>query len=241
MYFCSVQGAGAFDKHAMLTLPPGCALGRDFRLDTLYSVGAGEDWDPITLLEDTFPESHRLPEGLLPIASDHGESLLLLGTADLAGAYVWDHEHRGLTDGQLERCVGDLKYAMVDTEQLDIDQILLLWDEMFPARVVNPSGYRNMYRVADSYTDALMVLREVLSTSRHRIDQVFFGQALSASEGAVGERRRGSVCPSGSIEAASYSRSSSPQGLAAAASAGLTRATSKVFTQALPHPQVAGQ
>lgn len=161
VYFCSAHGAGAFDKHAMLTLLPGCALGRDFRLDTLYSVGAGEDWDPITLLEDTFPESHRLSEGLLPIASDHGESLLLLATADLAGAYVWDHEHRGLTDGQLERCVGDLKYAMVDTEQLDIDQILLLWDEMFPTRVVNPSGYSNLYRVADSFTDALMVLREV--------------------------------------------------------------------------------
>jgi hypothetical protein len=152
---------GAFDKHAMLTLPPGCALGRDFRLDTLYAVGAGEDWNPITLLED--PYLDRLPEGLLPIGSDPGESLLLLGTADRAGAYVWDHKHRELTDGELERCVGDLKYAMVDTEQLDIDQILLHWDEMFPARIVNPSGYRNLYRVADSFTDALMVLREVPS------------------------------------------------------------------------------
>jgi hypothetical protein len=159
VYFCSAHGAGAFDKHSMLTLPPGCALGRDFRLDTLYAVGAGEDWNPITLLEDTYLD--RLPEGLLPIGSDPGESLLLLGTADRAGAYVWDHEHCELTDGQLERCVADLKYAMVDTEQLDIDQILLLWDEMFPARVINSSGYGNLYRVADSFTDALMVLRGV--------------------------------------------------------------------------------
>ena len=162
VYFCSAHGAGAFDKHAMLTLPPGCALGRDFRLDTLYSVDADEDWNPITLLGNTYLD--RLPEGLLPIGSDQGESLLLLGTADRAGAYVWDHEHRELTDGQLERCVADLKHAMVDTEQLDIDQILLLWDEMFPARVVNPSGYSNLYRVADSFTDALTVLREVPSS-----------------------------------------------------------------------------
>lgn len=68
VYFCSAHGAGAFDKHAMLTLLPGCALGRDFRLDTLYAVGAGEDWNPITLLEDTYLD--RLPEGLLPIGSD---------------------------------------------------------------------------------------------------------------------------------------------------------------------------
>lgn len=153
VYFCSAHGAGAFDKHAMLTLPPGCALGREFRLDTLYAVGAGDDWNPITLLENTYLD--RLPEGLLPIGSDSGESLMLLSTADRAGAYVWDHEHRELTDGQLKRCVADLEHAMVDTEQLDIDQILLLWDEMFPSRVVNPSGYSNLYRVADSFADAL--------------------------------------------------------------------------------------
>ena len=156
-YFCSAHGAGAFDKHAMLPLPPGCALGPDFRLDTLYAVGASEDWNPVALLADIYLD--RLPEGFLPIASDPGESLLLLGTRERAGAYVWDHEHRELADGELDRRVADLKRSKVDTQQLDIDQILLLWEQMFPDRVANPSGHGNLYRVSDSFAGALAALR----------------------------------------------------------------------------------
>jgi hypothetical protein len=156
-WFCSVHGAGAFDEHAMLPLPPGRPLGPAFRLDILYAVGAREDWNPLALAEDTYLD--RLPPGLLPVGTDPGGNLLLLGTKGRPGVYGWDHEHRELAEGELDSRTADLHDAGVDVQELDIDQLLLLWDEMFPDRVANPSGHGNLYLIADSFADACAALR----------------------------------------------------------------------------------
>lgn len=155
-WFCSAHGAGAFDEHAMLPLPPDCALGPEFRLDILYAVGASADWNPLALASDTYLD--RLPRGLLPIGTDPGGNLLLLDSEYAAGVYAWDHEHRELADGELDRRVADLRSAGVDTQELDVDQLLLLWEEMFPARVANLSGHGNLYRIAGSFADACAAL-----------------------------------------------------------------------------------
>lgn len=157
-WYCCAHGAGAFDKHAMLPLPAGCPLGPEFRVDILYAIGAHEDWNPLALLQDIYID--RLPAGMLPFGTDPGGNLLLLGTRQRTGVYAWDHEHRELTAGEFERRVGDLKRAKVDTQQLDIDQLLLLWDETFPARVSNPTGYGNLYRVGGSFAAACGALHE---------------------------------------------------------------------------------
>jgi hypothetical protein len=156
-YFCSAHGAGAFDKHALLALPRGCPLGPNFRVDILYAIGAGEDWNPISLLEDTYLD--RLPEDFLPIGTDPGGNLLLLGAAGRQGVYAWDHEHRELADGEFDRRIAELERANVDTQEFDIDQLLLLWERMFPSRVANPSGHGNLYRLADTFASALAALR----------------------------------------------------------------------------------
>src|SRR5262245_31034879 len=65
--FCSAHGAGAFDAQAMLALPPGCPLGPEFRLDLLYAVGAGDDWNPLSLAVETYLD--RLPRGFLPVGT----------------------------------------------------------------------------------------------------------------------------------------------------------------------------
>lgn len=155
-WFCSAHGAGAFDRHAMLPLPAGCPLGPDFRLDILYAIGADDDWNPLALAGDTYLD--RLPPGLLPIGTDPGGNLLLLGTQKRAGIYAWDHEHRELADGELERRSADLRGVDIDAQQLDLDQLLLLWEEMFPARVANPSGHGNLYPIAGSFADACAAL-----------------------------------------------------------------------------------
>ena len=156
-WFCSAHGAGAFNKHAMLPLPAGCPLGPEFRVDILYAIGAHEDWNPLALLEDIYLD--RLPAGLLPIGTDPGGNLLLLGNGERAGVYAWDHEHRELADGELERRSAELERSGVDVQRLDIDQLLLLWDETFRSRVANPSGYGNLYRVASSFAAACGALR----------------------------------------------------------------------------------
>jgi hypothetical protein len=155
-WFCGAHGAGAFDKHAILALPPGCPLGPEFRLDILYAIGASDDWNPLALAADTYLD--RLPPGCLPIGTDPGGNLLLLGTRDRVDIYAWDHEHRELGDADLDRRTSDLQRAGIDVQQLDLDQLLLRWEQMFPAHVGNPSGHGNLYRITDSFADTCAAL-----------------------------------------------------------------------------------
>jgi hypothetical protein len=156
-YFCTRYGAGAFDQPSLLPLPPGGALGPDFSVDILYALGADRDWNPLAQLQDLYLD--RLPEGFLPVGTDPGGNLLLLGSPKRAGIYAWDHEHRELAAGEFDRRVADLERAKIETRRYDIDQLMLIWEQMFPARVSNPSGHGNLYRVADSFTAALLSLR----------------------------------------------------------------------------------
>jgi hypothetical protein len=155
-WLCGAHGAGAFDQHAMLPLPSNCPLGPAFRLDIVYAVGASDDWNPLALAADTYLD--RLPSGCLPIGTDPGGNLLLLSVEDRAGIYAWDHEHRELADGELDRRSADLERAGVDVQRLDLDQLLLLWDRMFPDRVGNPSGHGNLYWITNSFADACAAL-----------------------------------------------------------------------------------
>lgn len=156
-WFCCAHGAGAFDENAMLPLPADCPLGPDFMLDILYAIGASDDWNPLALASDTYPD--RLPPGCLPIGTDPGGNLLLLDTQERPGIYAWDHEHRELADGELDRRIADLQRAGIDVQQFDLDQLLLLWEQMFPASVSNPSGHGNLYWIAGSFAEACAALR----------------------------------------------------------------------------------
>ncbi len=155
--FCARFGAGAFDRTVMLALPPGCALGPEFRVDVLFGVGGDPDRDALVLVAGTYED--RLPAGSIPIGTDPGGNLLLLGCGPLTGVFAWDHEHRELADGEFDRRVDDLRGAGIDVSLYDIDQLLWLWDESFPDRVRNPTGYGNLYRLADSFAEMCAALR----------------------------------------------------------------------------------
>ena len=105
--FCCRFGASAFEKRAVLPLPADCPLGDQFWVDILYAIGAKTDWDPVDLFQSTY--AGRLPEKMLPIGTDPGGNLLLLGIEDRAGVYVWDHDHRELARGEFDRRVADLR------------------------------------------------------------------------------------------------------------------------------------
>jgi len=156
-FYCRF-GAGAFDRPALLPLPAACPLGEVFWVDILYAIGAGRDWSPTELFQSTYAE--RLPEYFLPIGTDPGGSLLILGVEDRKGIYVWDHEHRELLVGEFDQRVAELQAKGVDTHNLDVDKILLLWDLEFLSRVKNPSGHGNLYPVADSFAQACTLLQE---------------------------------------------------------------------------------
>jgi hypothetical protein len=148
--FCGRHGAGAFDDDVMLGLPAGCALGPEFCVDILYGIGGDPDRDALVQATDTYAD--RLPADMLPVGSDPGGNLLLLGCGTRTGVFAWDHEHRELAPGDFDRRVDELKRIGIDVGLYDIDQLLWLWDERFPERVSNPTGYGNLYPVADSFT-----------------------------------------------------------------------------------------
>jgi len=123
----------------------------------LFGVGGDPDRDALALVADTYED--RLPAGAVPIGTDPGGNLVLLGCGPLTGVFVWDHEHRELADGELDRRIDDLRRAGIDVTLYDIDQLLWLWDESFPDRVRNPTGYGNLYRLAGSFTEMCAALR----------------------------------------------------------------------------------
>jgi SMI1/KNR4 family protein SUKH-1 len=157
--FSARYGAGAFERQTYLDLPSGCPLGPELRVDILYAIGARDDWNPLALVADTY--EGRLPRASLPIATDPGGNLIVLGTSNMEGIYAWDHEHRELAENELERRLTEVGSSGVDVQQFDIDQLLLMWDELFPRQVGNPTGYSNLYRIADSFTAACLALRFV--------------------------------------------------------------------------------
>jgi hypothetical protein len=154
--FCARHGTGAFDRTVMLPLPPGCALGPEFRVDVLFGVGGDPDRDALALVAGTYED--RLPAGAIPIGTDPGGNLLLLGCGPLTGVFAWDHEHRELADGELDRRTDDLRGSGIDVSLYDIDQLLWLWDESFPERVRNPTGYGNLYLIASSFANTAAAL-----------------------------------------------------------------------------------
>jgi hypothetical protein len=156
--WCCRFGAGSFDHMALIALPAGTSREPDFWFETVFAIGANSDWDPLVLLESTY--ASRLPDHLLPVGSDPGGNLLLLGVAERAGVYVWDHEHTELAAGDLERRSAELASRGVDVSTLDIDRLLLHWEREFAARVSNPTGHGNLYRVADSFAQACAKLRD---------------------------------------------------------------------------------
>lgn len=147
--FCSRFGAAAFERTAVHALPPNCPLGPWFWVDLLYAVGASAQWDPLALWQRGLAD--RLPAKMLPIGSDPGGNLLLLGCGGREGLYAWDHEHSELAPGELQSRTASLRAAGVDTSILDLDQILLQWELEHPGAVSNPSGHGNLYALAPSF------------------------------------------------------------------------------------------
>ena len=157
---CCRFGAVAFEKRACLALPEGCAMGRQFWLDIVYAIGAQSDWDPLQLWSNGL--RYRLPVGLLPIATDPGGNLLLLGLGERQGLFVWDHEHRELQPGEFDQRVAELRAVGEPTHELDVDELMLRWETRFVERVSNPSGNGNLYPVAPSWAEACRALHELL-------------------------------------------------------------------------------
>lgn len=157
---CCRFGAMAYEKRACITLPAGCPIGEQFWLDIVFAVGAKPDRDPLVMWQNGL--RYRLPEDLIPIATDPGGNLLLLGLGQRTGLFAWDHEHRELLPGEFDQRVAELRALGEPTHELDVDELLLRWELRFRDKVVNRSGHGNLYAVAPSWAQACSGLTELV-------------------------------------------------------------------------------
>jgi hypothetical protein len=155
-YFLSHYGPGSFEGSGLLLLPSGSPIGTTFTVDIIYGVGGRKNWDPFALLASTYEQ--QLPPHYLPIATDPGGNLLLLACgADKI--FAWDHEHRELSNNVLDDMINELAAGGLEVEKYDIAQIILMWENIHPERIKNPSGHGNLYPVADSFAQLLQSIR----------------------------------------------------------------------------------
>jgi hypothetical protein len=151
--FLSRYGPGGFGAGGFVNLPDDCPIGTRFEVDILFGVGSRDSWNPFHLAAETY-EGH-LPASYLPIATDPGGNLLVCACGSGA-VYAWDHEHRELSPGDLDRIAAAAAAAGLDPSRLDLGQLIMFWETRNPTAVRNPTGHGNLYAVANSFTELLV-------------------------------------------------------------------------------------
>lgn len=132
--------------------------GRTASVDQFFGFSTDQSEDIVHLTMETY--SGRIPDETLPIGSDAGGNLILLGFDGPVTDHVffWDHEHREIGD-RLEQMAAAVEAKGVDTSSLDDEALIRHWERLFPDQLTKPIGYGNMYKVADSFKTFIESLR----------------------------------------------------------------------------------
>jgi SMI1/KNR4 family protein SUKH-1 len=95
----------------------------------------------------------RIPDETIPIATDPGGNLILLGFdgPPTDQVYFWDHEHREAGEDEMDRRIADLESKGEDTNSMDEHALIRRWEELFPEKLTKPARFSNVYRVADTF------------------------------------------------------------------------------------------
>jgi hypothetical protein len=166
-FFLGAYGWTGFAQALRFPLREAGPFGADAEVQSFLGFSSEMRRDLGFLVSEVYAEA--LPDGMIPIAADQHENLLLLSVADDADAstsetriWFWDRECRGL-DARIDDMVLDLEAEGQDTVELDENQILRQWEAMFPERGAGPAGFINVYPVADSFATFLESLYETKS------------------------------------------------------------------------------
>lgn len=133
-------------------------LGEIASFDQFFGFSTTDD-DIVNQTLDTY--AGRIPDETIPIGSDAGGNLILLGFEGAATdrVWFWDHEHLELEPGALERMYADLEAAGRDISTLDPHAAIYYWERLDPSRLAKLPGYGNLYAVADHFLEFLESLR----------------------------------------------------------------------------------
>ena len=157
--FVGAYGWTGFPEGLRFPLREAGPFGTDAELSSFLGFSSEMRRDLGFLISEAYADS--LPEGMIPIAADPHENLLLLSVTDARETRIWfwDRECRGL-DAQIDAMVVDLEAEGEDTLEMDENQILRRWEALFPERRSGrgngaPTGFANVYAVADSFATFL--------------------------------------------------------------------------------------
>jgi SMI1 / KNR4 family (SUKH-1) len=156
--FLRTHGWCRFAEAMIFPLRDPAPWGARAKIASFFGFSSEIRHDLAFLVTEGFADT--LPEGTIPIGSDAGGNLVLLGIAGAARdrVWFWDRECRGL-DEIIDEMVQDLEAEGQDIVDEDENQILRRWEALFPDRRTRPLGFTNVYGVADSFAAFVESLR----------------------------------------------------------------------------------
>ncbi|MDJ0708551.1 MAG: SMI1/KNR4 family protein [Leptolyngbyaceae cyanobacterium MO_188.B28] len=157
--FLSQYGQTALSRGARFFIRESNPWGSKDSLDQFFGFSTDPSQDIVNLTMQTY--AGRIPDETIPIGSDAGGNLILLGFDALVEnqVFFWDHKHRELDGGRLADMATELESKGIDTCQLDAHSLIWHWEQTFPEQLVKPAGYSNVYAVANNFMEFLESLQ----------------------------------------------------------------------------------
>jgi hypothetical protein len=152
--FLPAYGRMGLEEETRFPLPPGCPWGAFGTVGQFFGFSSTPDEDIVHRIFTTY--AGRLPVSMIPIASDPGGNLLLLGVkgADERKVWFWDHEFR-VAAARMDEIEKDLKAHRVDVGRLDEEALIRRWEDLFPQKLTWTARRSNLYPVASDFMNFL--------------------------------------------------------------------------------------
>ncbi|MCW3117352.1 MAG: hypothetical protein JWM28_1434 [Chitinophagaceae bacterium] len=120
-------------------------------IDLLFGFTKDVEYDLNVLTFDTY--SGRIPDETIPIGQASNNDLFLLSFIgrNKGKVWVWDHEHRELTEEKLDKMKEDLRKSKIDINSFDIDSIIWHWERLPNAKLEKEVGFSSVFLVAETF------------------------------------------------------------------------------------------
>jgi len=152
--FLACYGGVAFRQNAEFAIQDPCPWGQSGQIGLFLGFSTRQEDDIVHLTMRTFASG--IPDETIPIATDPGGNLVVLGVLGMVKHHVffWDHDHCEQA-GRMDELLADVEAKGLDTRRLDSHSLIRRWELLYPERRTKPVGYGNVYRVANTFAEFL--------------------------------------------------------------------------------------
>lgn len=157
--FLARYGRTGLGHGALFSIPKPNPWGDTGSLDEFFGFTTDTSQDIVYQTMQTY--AGRIPDETIPIGSDAGGNLFLLGFDEPVTNHVffWDHEHLEIDAKRFEQMEAEVQAKGLDLSDLDSEALIRHWEQLYPEQLDKAAGYGNMYLIADSFMEFLKSLK----------------------------------------------------------------------------------